>query len=667
MSRREADRPRPGRTSGNPLRPSPDQPTWPESEKISGALVDTLFDLVRRSGALERLPSDTGRPGPKGLDFRTVLVGLLLAQYKRYRANLDDAWELLFLGLSTKSKRLLGIPDLDLTLRDDMPEDEGNRVIHLQYATSKRVYGAWKSMNRRLDPAPHNRRKRITIAEAEAIRAQWADPANEPMVRNLEAIAQDLIMAPVKSAVTAGLFRRWPGDVAMDDTPLLLRAQRESAHDDRASLEITAGLYKKGGSKKNKKGGDAKKGRSTGTRRGVANESRQHSGERATGRAAASGRARTAKKTSVNKAGGKQAKAKEEPDDNDLIFAYALMLTTTTHAVGDLAGTYPKVTLGMILRTPGTEPGRAAMRSLHPSYEHGMARGLVCADRGISQAKAEDFDIPLLGMGLGVVKHYNDDQVDLQGEYRGMHLIGGRFYCPLMPQALATAGAIVVDVEADKAERLLAREQVRQRRPYATKLKQSGPNGDERRSCPSLGPHPTVTCYRRTVGTKPQTVIDLDAPLPRTAHALPHIAGSANETGPHPSICTQASVTVPGTVLAKHRQAMAVLDDDWQQAWSRQRSQNEGHNGILKKGYSDDLSDPDKRLSPGRVSQTILVAITLCVANMRAIEVFRRSRYFKAIKSATQPTKRESAQAGQEPSLPPSADVHVEDCQPSRE
>ncbi|PJN02715.1 hypothetical protein CG740_13065 [Streptomyces sp. CB01201] len=66
-----------------------------------------VFDLVRHSGVLERLPSNEHRPGPKGFPFRTVLIGLILSQYMGKSANINDAWETLFFALSPGSKALL--------------------------------------------------------------------------------------------------------------------------------------------------------------------------------------------------------------------------------------------------------------------------------------------------------------------------------------------------------------------------------------------------------------------------------------------------------------------------------------------------------------------------------------------------------------------------------
>jgi hypothetical protein len=66
-------------------------------------------------------------------------------------------------------------------------------------------------MTRRLDPAPHDRRKRLSLSEAKKIRRKWNARANQDTVRNLQALAQDLVVAPVMASYRRGDFARWPG------------------------------------------------------------------------------------------------------------------------------------------------------------------------------------------------------------------------------------------------------------------------------------------------------------------------------------------------------------------------------------------------------------------------------------------------------------------------
>ncbi|MFJ9350770.1 hypothetical protein [Streptomyces sp. NPDC101237] len=175
---------------------------------------------------------------------------------------------------------------------------------------------------------------------------------------------------------------------------------------------------------------------------------------------------------------------------------------------------------------------------------------------------------------------------------------------------------------------------IQSRKSYQTKIKEYGPAGDQRRQCPALGPHATVTCYRRPQ-PRPSTVVDLDAPTVRTPAALPAITKPKRETGTQPDICTAKSITVPGAVHAKWRQTYPLLTPQWREAWSGLRSQNEGGNGNLKRSAFDSIDNAQLCLPHGRVAQTLLNAVIIFVANLRAIKRFRRDRGIRPRKPGT--------------------------------
>jgi hypothetical protein len=70
-----------------------------------------------------------------------------------------------------------------------------------------------------------------------------------------------------------GDFAWWPGRIAVDDTPVPVWGKEPDYHQDRASLEISAGIYVKGGTqKKSGPSGKAAASTNTGTRRGMTNK-----------------------------------------------------------------------------------------------------------------------------------------------------------------------------------------------------------------------------------------------------------------------------------------------------------------------------------------------------------------------------------------------------------
>ncbi|MER7968389.1 hypothetical protein ABTX35_05120 [Streptomyces sp. NPDC096080] len=63
-----------------------------------------------------------------------------------------------------------------------------------------------------------------------------------------------------------------------------------------------------------------------------------------------------------------------------------------------------------------------------------------------------------------------------------------------------------------------------------------------------------------------------------------------------------------------------------QEVWSGLRSPNEGGNGNLKKSALDSIGNPQLRLPHGHVAQTLLTAVIIFEANLRAIRRFLRDQ-----------------------------------------
>ncbi|MET8125874.1 hypothetical protein [Streptomyces sp. NPDC005231] len=106
-------------------------------------------------------------------------------------------------------------------------------------------------------------------------------------------------------------------------------------------------------------------------------------------------------------------------------------------------------------------------------------------------------------------------------------------------------------------------------------------------------------------------------------------------------------------MLAKWRQKYALFTPLWQEAWSGLRSQNEGGNGNLKKSALDSIDNPQFRLPHGRVAQTLLNAVIIFVANLRAIERFRRDQGIQPRRISTPRTAPQSGQPADPPRSEP--------------
>lgn len=70
-----------------------------------------------------------------------------------------------------------------------------------------------------------------------------------------------------------------------------------------------------------------------------------------------------------------------------------------------------------------------------------------------------------------------------------MQLVGGEFYCPLIPTPLITAGATYIDSRTDE-DRAHALNLIQSRKDYQTKIKEYQPAGNHRRPRRPRCPYP---------------------------------------------------------------------------------------------------------------------------------------------------------------------------------
>ncbi|MEU7901155.1 hypothetical protein AB0B45_51070 [Nonomuraea sp. NPDC049152] len=125
--------------------------------------------------------------------------------------------------------------------------------------------------------------------------------------------------------------------------------------------------------------------------------------------------------------------------------------------------------------------------------------------------------------------------------------------------------------------------------------------------------------------------MDLTDARQRAAHpaAKPRILPPTPDHKPDelPKICRQQTITLHPSDLGhldKFRRDLPYLSPSWNGTYSSARANTEGLNGRLK-GQDLDLSDPKNRLAHGRVAQTLLVALTVMVANDHFLDAWRHT------------------------------------------
>jgi hypothetical protein len=204
---------------------------------IADSKVGQLLTLLDRSGVPQHVEDLLkGRPGPAGVRPRTVLAGLLLASYFTGQATIAEAWRILHFRLEPRARIWLGIPEKP-------PGTARERIV-----SSRRLYRGWDRITTVLDPARCDRRSRLPLDVADAYADAWDVPAGRAAATRLQALANQLVLTPVRLAQQHGYLRGWRGDVGVDATAIPVLADPDRERAGTASVEITAGWHYSGGS-----------------------------------------------------------------------------------------------------------------------------------------------------------------------------------------------------------------------------------------------------------------------------------------------------------------------------------------------------------------------------------------------------------------------------------
>ncbi|WP_139151336.1 hypothetical protein [Streptomyces sp. WMMB 322] len=537
--------------------------------EIPDSKVGQLLTLLDRSGVPDQLESLLqGRPGPAGIRPRTVLAGLLLAAYYTGRATVAAAWRILHFSLQRRARGWLGIPH------------QSPGTAHECIASSRRLYRALDRITTVLDPARHDRRRRLPKEIASEYAKVWNSPAGRQAAALLQRLANQLVLAPVRLAQARGHLRGWQGDVGVDATPIPVLAHPDSGRSHTASVEITAGWHYSAGSSDGIFGYSA---------------------------------------------------------------TLVVAAHTKRPEQGKKALPYPQLCLGLALDTPTVRTGQNAIAALTQLGDLGLPTGTCAADRAYTGCSPGNFQVPARQLGYRLALDYKANERGVQGSWEGALLVDGCLACPHMPTALAqvTRGAKDGTVRNPPQEMKAALEE---RAPFYFKTKESpDARGTIRLQCPARGPSPTVNCLRhdrlRPDRTgPPTTVINLHDARARARHpaALPTVQLPASEWHEEadrehlPPACVQSSISVPADAAgdwrtAKYRQDSQYLSDTWKRTYQPIRSHNEGINGRLKSEELD-IGNPKHRPAPGQVAQTLLTAIMITVGNLDILDTWLEVR-----------------------------------------
>ncbi|MFE0102961.1 hypothetical protein [Streptomyces sp. NPDC059009] len=521
--------------------------------------------LLDGSGALDVLGQELARrPGPAGLAARSVLTGLLLSVHYTGKASLADAWRILAFGLSPFAQQRLGIAHI------------------APAALSGRIYRTFERVTSVLDPARHDRRRRLPLEVARRFAAAWEDEEAEHVRRKvlLQRIVTALITTTITIARRCGALKRWKGDVGVDATALPSWHKPPNDKLQLASVDLTAGWHFSGGSSEPTFG--------------------------LSGHLALAALARPATGRIAQIALG-------------LVVDYPGRRTGTNAItlLGSLAELgLPARMLAVDKLYTDARPETFALPARELGYRLALdykqdQRGIQGTHRGAVMIDGV-FACPFTPPALRDATHRLDDKNARRPDTTTQARIDNRKpYFLRLKQGPDPTGMIRLACPAAGTSPTVNCPRRTSTRPPPRTIDLT--DSRERSNHPAARP----------------TVIATNTP-----------------GGPLPDVCRQKSITIrPGDLgtMEKFRQDLPYLTDAWSSTFAVVRAQTEGINGILK-GHRIDISEPKNRLAHGRVAQTLLVALMVTVANLMILDVFcqtTRGEHLPATSYDTEPTATE--------------------------
>jgi hypothetical protein len=231
----------------------------------------------------------------------------------------------------------------------------------------------------------------------------------------------------------------------------------------------------------------------------------------------------------------------------------------------------PSLVVGMApLHKPGHDVGANATRALRSVHDRGHPANFLAADRAYTNAKPDDFQLPVRALGYRPVLDYKIDQLGVQTSFGGMLQIEGAWYCPSIPDVLVSA---TTDFRNGRIEEATYEARLKERRGYLIRQKAGeDAEGYLRVRCPASNPKPIARCDLKPASVRSETRGRLRVNVRREVEQHP------------PSICSQQSLTLPPEAGAKFAQDLLYGSEEWHSTYATLRNSIEGFNGYVKDG-----------------------------------------------------------------------------------
>ena len=576
------------------------RPVTDATAVIPDSKVGQLDALLHESGVLELIDTELeGRPGPKGLPVRTVMVGLLLALHYHHSASLADVCRVLLDELRAPARSWLGVPD-------GSGADDHSRI-----AFSRRVYRSFDRLTTTLDPHRCDRRRRLPVDEARAVAAAWEGTEAEHKRRRelLQEISDRLVLITVRLAHRRGLLKGWRGDIGADTTPVPAWHRPPRERRGLASVELTAGWHYCGGAEEGIFGHSATL---------LVAASRRHAADHAQAGERVSRHPQLALGLVLDSPGKRTGPNAVHSLTQLIPFGFPTGLLAADRAYTDQITEHfaqPARRLGYQLVLDYKQQHRGVQ---------GTHQGALLVDGSLA--------CPAMPHALAHATTALDDKAvrDIDdGTELHQRIAAREPYFLKLKESADPRGAIRLQCPA------------------------SGPSPAV--TCPRFNqvhrvpaPRPAVVDLTNKRATAAHTAAKPTIPIPQGELLRPQPKSEL------PRICQKPTITVrPGDLgkLDKFRQDRHYLHPTWQDVYRPERANIEGLNGRAK-SHGIDISDPTKRLAHGRVAQTILLALMICSINLHILFTWQQTA---GTERAVATTHEASALSGPAPSPPNAA------------
>lgn len=278
------------------------------------------------------------------------------------------------------------------------------------------------------------------------------------------------------------------------------------------------------------------------------------------------------------------------------------------------ANELPPLVMAVTMDRPGVAPGLNLAQSLVGLKAAGLPTGIVTVDLGYSQLAAENFALPMRGLGYQILQMFRvDDYGKPMATYGGLSVIEGAIYGPCLPERLRNATRDFHDGRIDQ-DTFEAR--IEERRIWEVRSKNGVLGSTYMVRCPGCGPHRTVRCDFKQVSAKQEAA---DAGKRKR---LPLVVEGPDDQSDALICSNKQSVTVPAAVFARYVSAIPYRTPEFDRMYRTARQEMEGKNAYLKNPLGANIGIPGERRFRGWAKQFFTLLIKVVASNFFAINTW---------------------------------------------